>query len=147
VNCLQPEPLFLFCPACGSQHEDLGEWATRPHRTHLCLFCKHEWRPHEHPTVGVALPAVGEELRCIILPHAVFASLDEYSCTMPTGPRVGRFWRRRWPFRAPDRTGIQNLAVVTPGPDGADYNLIVWRRLYVAEWLFVDALVSAARAA
>lgn len=34
----------LFCPKCEVQHVDEGEWATRPHHTHLCLSCKHEWR-------------------------------------------------------------------------------------------------------
>jgi hypothetical protein len=28
---------ILFCPSCGKQHVDEGEWATRPHRRHLCL--------------------------------------------------------------------------------------------------------------
>jgi len=35
-------------------HIDKGEWATKPHRTHLCEFCGHKWRPEEYPTVGVA---------------------------------------------------------------------------------------------
>ncbi len=48
-----PEPLVLHCPRCGTQHIDRDEWATRPHRTHLCESCAHEWKPFEHPTVGV----------------------------------------------------------------------------------------------
>jgi hypothetical protein len=48
-----PERIELFCPECGQQHVDKGEWATREHKTHLCEFCKHEWRPFEHPTFGV----------------------------------------------------------------------------------------------
>ncbi|MBP6479873.1 MAG: DUF1360 domain-containing protein [Pseudomonadales bacterium] len=27
------------CPSCNELHLDLGEWATRPHHTHLCLVC------------------------------------------------------------------------------------------------------------
>lgn len=50
---LKPCPVELFCPQCGEQHIDEGEWATRPHKTHLCLFCKHEWRVSARPTVGV----------------------------------------------------------------------------------------------
>lgn len=34
----------LYCPSCGKAHLDEGEWETRPHRTHLCLFCATEWR-------------------------------------------------------------------------------------------------------
>jgi hypothetical protein len=49
-----PVPMVLACPKCGAGHEDVGEWATRPHKTHLCLLCKHEWRPFDYATVGVA---------------------------------------------------------------------------------------------
>jgi hypothetical protein len=50
----QPIPLSLSCPECGVAHLDEGEWATRLHKTHQCLACKHEWRPYDYPTVGVA---------------------------------------------------------------------------------------------
>lgn len=49
-----PIPMVLTCPECGRRHIDTGVWATRPHRTHLCLFCGTEWRPANVPTVGVA---------------------------------------------------------------------------------------------
>lgn len=55
-----PEPMQLKCPACQLQHIDTLDaatgidWATRPHKTHLCLGCDHLWRPREYPTVGVA---------------------------------------------------------------------------------------------
>lgn len=48
-----PIPMVLLCPKCGAKHIDDGEWATRPHRTHLCDKCQHEWRPSPLPTVGV----------------------------------------------------------------------------------------------
>lgn len=48
-----PAPFELFCPECGNQHIDRDEWATRPHKTHLCEWCFHEWRPFEFATVGV----------------------------------------------------------------------------------------------
>lgn len=35
--------LVLYCPRCGVNHVDEGVWATRPHRTHLCANCGHEW--------------------------------------------------------------------------------------------------------
>lgn len=61
-----PIPMALYCPA-GHRHLDLGEWATRPHRTHQCqavvyeggpdgrgeYVCGLEWRPANFPTVGV----------------------------------------------------------------------------------------------
>lgn len=47
-------PLILLCPVCEVAHVDRAEWATRPHKTHLCENCGHEWRPFEVPTVGVA---------------------------------------------------------------------------------------------
>jgi len=52
----------LHCPACGLRHVDEGEWATRPHKTHLCVSdvfykgCGHKWTPTDAPTVGVADP-------------------------------------------------------------------------------------------
>lgn len=47
-------PLILLCPECEVSHIDRAEWAERPHKTHLCENCGHEWRPFEVPTVGVA---------------------------------------------------------------------------------------------
>jgi predicted RNA-binding Zn-ribbon protein involved in translation (DUF1610 family) len=47
------EPMILPCPNCGAKHIDRNEWATKPHRTHRCEICAHEWRPANVPTVGV----------------------------------------------------------------------------------------------
>lgn len=33
----------LACPRCGAAHVDAGEWESKPHRTHKCLACYHEW--------------------------------------------------------------------------------------------------------
>ena len=49
----QSVPLQLMCPNCGKQHIDRDEWATRPHRTHLCEYCGNKWRPYMGATVGV----------------------------------------------------------------------------------------------
>jgi len=52
--------LCMFCQSCGKLHVDIGEWATRPHKTHLCVDddsgpgCGARWKPSEYPTVGVA---------------------------------------------------------------------------------------------
>jgi hypothetical protein len=55
--------VHTWCPKCDLKHVDaLDEktgidWATRPHKTHLCLGCGHLWKPHDYATVGVADPA------------------------------------------------------------------------------------------
>jgi len=52
-------PMVLACPTCHVWHIDKDEWATRPHKTHLCLSCGAEFRPANVPTVGVvALPEI-----------------------------------------------------------------------------------------
>lgn len=48
-----PIPMYLRCTRCALPHIDRGEWATRPHKTHLCEGCGHTWRVSDHPTVGV----------------------------------------------------------------------------------------------
>lgn len=52
-----PLSLELFCPECGMQHIDEGEWEHKVHRTHQCQNpeCGHEWRPFEFHTFGVKL--------------------------------------------------------------------------------------------
>jgi hypothetical protein len=45
--------IFANCPRCGQRHVDLGEWALRPHRTHLCLGCGAKWVPFQRPTVAL----------------------------------------------------------------------------------------------
>ena len=54
TKVVAPVPLRMCCPWCGAQHLDEGEWATRPHKTHLCLCCWRTFRPREYATVGVA---------------------------------------------------------------------------------------------
>lgn len=53
---VNPVPMNLNCPCCNAEHLDEGEWATRPHKTHQCQGCGHEWRPFEYATVGIAVP-------------------------------------------------------------------------------------------
>lgn len=57
-NLHHPEPVVasLFCPNCKTRHVDKMEWATKPHKTHLCEYCGMEWKPFEFNTVGVADP-------------------------------------------------------------------------------------------
>ncbi len=53
-----PIPVVLYCPDCRRPHIDEGEWAHRPHRRHLCEFCKTIWRPCLYPTVGVSFASI-----------------------------------------------------------------------------------------
>jgi hypothetical protein len=53
VNSSQLRSEILFCPECSIQHIDEGEWKTRPHKTHQCQGCLHEWKPFDEYTVGV----------------------------------------------------------------------------------------------
>lgn len=48
-----PIPMVLTCPFCDVPHIDKNEWATKPHKTHLCEACGAEWRPCNRATVGV----------------------------------------------------------------------------------------------
>lgn len=53
---MKPIRALIWCPKCGRQHIDEGEWATREHHKHRCVGidgCGHEWSPLEVPTVGI----------------------------------------------------------------------------------------------
>lgn len=53
--------VVLFCPKCGLQHLDVGEWRERPHHKHYCettplgrkTGCGTLWQPYENDTRGV----------------------------------------------------------------------------------------------
>jgi hypothetical protein len=66
-----PIPTMLRCPKCALTHVDEGEWATKPHRAHLCAWCGHEWRPYDYPTVGVLFPPAAPDAPC---GHAYWAA-------------------------------------------------------------------------
>ncbi len=57
-----PERKPLNCPECGKPHVDRGEWATKPHHTHLCEHCGHKWRVEPY-TFGVEAPAQSDRER------------------------------------------------------------------------------------
>jgi hypothetical protein len=50
-----PIDMVLHCPNCGAQHIDAvtETWPNEPHRTHLCHYCEHRWRPADVATNGV----------------------------------------------------------------------------------------------
>lgn len=54
---VEPIPMVLHCPLCGTQHVDKPEpeigWTNPPHKSHLCHGCGIVWRPASVPTVGV----------------------------------------------------------------------------------------------
>lgn len=71
----KPLPIITHCPKCAKHHVDEGEWATKPHRTHLCAGCGTTWRPAAIPTVGVPqLP------RC-----AALSSISGARCVLEEG--------------------------------------------------------------
>jgi len=55
----EPEQMKIYCPVCNERHYDEYDpttdinWATRPHRKHLCAKCNHVLQEAEHNTVGV----------------------------------------------------------------------------------------------
>lgn len=150
-HATDPEKLVLFCPRCSGQHEDVGEWSTRPHRSHLCHYCKHLWRPQPFTTFGVALPIVGDLKRdwpAVIVTEATFIKLPDYSCTIPTGPKPEFTWRSRTPYYCEERRATHYMGKAVPMPDDPPGEIsIVWRRLLVAEWLIGDALTRSLEAA
>lgn len=50
---LLPLEIRLACEACGTIHVDVGELATRSHKSHTCQKCGLTWKPANFPTVGV----------------------------------------------------------------------------------------------
>ncbi len=54
-SALKPIPMVLYCPYCLVQHIDDGEWATKPHRRHLCQNpeCGLRFIPAKVNTFGV----------------------------------------------------------------------------------------------
>lgn len=48
-----PIPMLLRCPCCHERHIDVGEYKTKPHRTHACQTCGENFKPSEEFTVGV----------------------------------------------------------------------------------------------
>jgi hypothetical protein len=81
---------------------------------------------------------------------ATFEPMHDYSCSLPTGPRPWRYWRRRSPYEGDERapTTWHDLGVTVPMHDDPPGTItIVWRRLLVAEWLAGDVLVELFRGA
>ncbi len=141
-HAITPEPAILFCPLCHCQHEDLGEWAERPHRKHRCAFCANEWMPYPFTTFGVATSArVPSEMPSLIVTLERFQQISNYSCTIPTGATPFKSWRRGVPYRGPVRW---YLGTFVPLPTDAEGEVsIIWRQLFVAEWLAGEALQAA----
>lgn len=43
----------LTCESCGKLHIDVGDFATKPHKTHQCEHCGAVWQPARVNTIGV----------------------------------------------------------------------------------------------
>lgn len=85
-----PVPVSICCPECGAQHLDEGEWATRPHKTHRCQSCGHEWRPFPYPTVGIAPSQPKGEVEAAV---AVVGFLKRINEAHPVGLAQPSDWR------------------------------------------------------
>lgn len=70
LSSMKPKEMFLNCPECGYLHVDEDEWATKPHNTHKCAKCKHEWKPHHYPTVGIGWPKMDADETMVFLQYA-----------------------------------------------------------------------------
>ena len=55
LDNIKPRDMQLLCPQCGILHIDEGEWATTPHKKHLCQFCGNLWAPRSYSTYGVGI--------------------------------------------------------------------------------------------
>lgn len=85
-------PILLWCPVCGTQHVDRGEWARTPHKSHLCCECQAVWRPADVPTVGItALTTRGSGDT-----WPTNSPTDCVVCSRPTDSRVCYLCRDRW---------------------------------------------------
>jgi hypothetical protein len=121
----EPIDMVLHCPECGMQHIDAPEedeyedksgalrmkcdWTNPPHRSHLCHYCEHIWRPSDVPTNGVqAVKTTGKadspiapaetpqaagaidarerltDAECDAVIHAVLGKLDSFSWSETT---------------------------------------------------------------
>lgn len=66
-----------------------------------------------------------------LMDKATFDRLDEYSSTLPTGPSVGRVWKRRVPWRTdmPLRWWLLGEVVVK----GEVFTYFEWRKILVVD--------------
>jgi hypothetical protein len=69
AQATKPIAAFMHCPRCQAMHVDRGEWASRPHHTHLCAFCTYEWRvePYCYGVLWVDLPSEGQQTVALAL--------------------------------------------------------------------------------
>lgn len=89
-----PMAALLWCPFCNIQHIDEGEWATRPHHTHLCHACGEKWRVEPY-FYGVEAPPQAAcnsqcRIRCSNPIHTEVCAQGDRQCVSPrcdgTGP-------------------------------------------------------------
>ena len=105
-----PHELVLHCPNCGKQHLDIGEFATRVHRKHLCenttegpgTGCGHLWVPHPYATKGVEFPvtqaafAIGQERDALKAENArLQARADELTQKLEQSEKNKAYWELR----------------------------------------------------
>lgn len=108
----------------------------------IVLYCWHvvnggrlsgmDWKKEEMrwaAKTGEILLTLTEKTATI--PVENFEQLDDYSCTIPSGTVVGKFWRRHQPYSG---RGAWWLGQYVDDPDPEKIG-IVWRELFVAiDW-------------
>jgi hypothetical protein len=53
----------MRCPKCREYHVDRPPWDRWEHRSHLCEFCGHVWRPFMYASVGVEPSRMTDDTR------------------------------------------------------------------------------------
>jgi hypothetical protein len=120
-----PIPMVLHCPACGVQHidapENKGRWTNPPHRSHLCHYCGHVWRPADVATTGVLAIATKGKNDSPVLPKTTETGEIDYSLKagdIVTSPR----WSLT-PLLVVDVNWALRAVALQLGPAGG---IVVW---------------------
>lgn len=92
---IEPIPMILHCPACHTRHidEPNEEWDNPPHKSHLCAYCSHIWRPADVYTTGVReiLTRGGNDFPSApkASNHGLIAALESILSELSHGPQCG----------------------------------------------------------
>ncbi len=138
---MNPTPVILYCPKCITQHIDEGEWATKPHRTHLCKNCQYEWRPSFHPTVGVASMSA----ETLSTPERIDRAMANTAVDDVIAGKVADPYKRMWSYmdkeQAEGRTNRERVIQMNPAL-GAPYGEKVTPEEVVEAQLIKDRVLQ-----
>jgi hypothetical protein len=63
------------------------------------------------------------------VPWLFFDDLDDYSCTLPSGTVIGKFWKRHQPYSGRGAWWLGQYMPDTTDPE--NMVLIIWRELFI----------------